>query len=125
MPLVALFFRDLGLSGGVFMGFDIWVADDPELHGGPASDFPYFSINNSAMSDLREEMRTQGILTSELDWKLAFCNGDHVSVEEIRAALAPAQEESMTMPDEEGQDMWRRWLAFLRQAVDHGGIVVH
>jgi hypothetical protein len=29
------------------------------------------------------------------------------------------------MPDEEGQDMWGRWLAFLRQAVDHGGIVVH
>jgi hypothetical protein len=103
------------------MGFDIWVADDPELHGGAESDFPYFSIKNSAMSDLREEMRAQGILTSELEWKLSYCNGDHVSVPEHQTALATAQSESVTMPDEEGRDMWRRWLAFLGQAVDHGG----
>ncbi|MDX6645297.1 MAG: hypothetical protein QOK40_1024 [Miltoncostaeaceae bacterium] len=56
------------------------------------------------------------------------CCKSEPSAERPRASstsLATAESESVTMPDEEGQDMWGRWLAFLRQAVDHGGIVVH
>jgi hypothetical protein len=106
------------------MGFDVWVAENPELHGREPCGFPHFSINNRAMRDLREEMRAQGLLDPYLEYRLSFNQGEEVSAEEIHAVLARAGENSVTMPDEEGQEMWRSWLAFLREAVGHGGIVV-
>lgn len=29
------------------------------------------------------------------------------------------------MEDEEGRELWREWLGFLRAALDHGGIRVY
>ena len=49
------------------MGYDIWVADDPELEREDLCSlpwaYPYFSITIRGLRDIREEMSAQGMTT--------------------------------------------------------------
>lgn len=101
------------------MGYSIWVADDPELHDervvSDPEDYPYFSISIGGMREIREEMRAQE-MTEDTD--LPYTE------EQIEHALRLSRPEPMLMTDEDGPEVWVKWLDFLRAAQGHGGIVL-
>ncbi len=116
------------------MGFAIWAADDPELKRQHESDgtedyplaessgYPYFSVSNVAMRDLRIEMEAQGF---GIVYAFIFNDGDVVTSQEIDLALERSSEIPTTIHDPEGIKLWRDWLAFLRLASrEHGGVEV-
>ena len=101
------------------MGFDIWVADDPELHDedvqSDPSEYPSFGISFRGMRDLRQEMDAQGMTDStEIP----------CTEEQIERALRCARREPILLIDGDGPELWAKWLAFLRSARGHGGLVV-
>ena len=114
------------------MGFSIWVADDPELKNDEessekveASGYPHFSTSRTAMAALREEMQSQGMGQFMPLAAFSFNNGDHVTAEDISGALSVARELPVTASDEELVDLWQSWVAFLRSALSHDGIVIY
>jgi hypothetical protein len=119
------------------MGYDIFVADDPaleqeydELKGlyaredNDSTDYPGFSVPNRVMRELDAEMKAQEMWTGMPRWKFEFNGGEHVTVDEISSALAVAGYEPETIYDEEGWELWRSWLDFLRIALEHDGVRV-
>ena len=141
------------------MGYDIFVADDPELErpddddpefrDQPADEpspnpYPSFSVNNLVMREFRAVMRAQGMLDdyAPIDpsaaegslipaWKISSNGGEHVTPAEIVGSLALARKDPITFDEVELEDRewmknrWSEWLAFLAEALEHGGIVVY
>jgi hypothetical protein len=69
-------------------------------------------------------MERQGMLAAIPSWKLAFNDGEHVTVDEIERALGLAESDPMTLEGDDGVGLWHEWLVFLRHAVEHGGAIV-
>jgi hypothetical protein len=117
------------------MGFSIWVADDPELADLEAlendeeetkdSGYPSFSITNRGMVALVREMDSQGMGEFMPLAAFNFCDGNHITAGQISAALSVAGQLPVTASDEEMVEIWRSWIAFLRTAVSHDGIVIN
>lgn len=114
------------------MSYSFWVADDPDLETTLAeaeveepSGFPHFLTSHAGMRGLRTEMETQGMFAFMPRCKFEFNDGEHVTSDEIAAALRIACSETLTMPDEEWRQFWRSWLEFLRISLDHDGIRVY
>lgn len=107
------------------MGFSIWVADDPELSGPEASDYPSFAISIEGMAFLRQEMGAHRMLQRMPSSGFETNDGEYVPADELLAALEVARPEAVTASDDEARQLWQNWLSFLERAVDHGGIRVY
>ena len=88
------------------MGFNLWWARNDGMSG-------HVWLSADDMRMLVDEMRSQGMAWEE--------GRDHVTSDEVAAALHEASREPSTGI---GFKLWEDWLAFLAGARENGGIVI-